>query len=75
MPIQQKIWTGFVRHTNGQAYYQRPAVDNQCGFELLDDEQSYPGGYGLGRGSWEAIETADLTTEERERLAWLADAS
>lgn len=54
--------TGLVRHSNGQTYYQQPA-DNQWGFELVDDDQSYPGGTGLGNGTWEPVTIHTVTTQ------------
>ncbi len=68
----QKTYKGWVRHSNGQAYYQQPA-DNQWGFDLLDDDQTYPGGTGIGNGTWEPISVSGLSLDELERLNYLAD--
>lgn len=63
----ETVYEGWVRHSNGQAYYQQ-AADNQWGFDLLDEEKSYPGGVDLGNGSWAPISESDLLPEEVARL-------
>lgn len=66
------IPTGYVITQNGTILIQRPA-DNQWGFELCDDDQVFPGGFGLG--SWTLLADDDplITPEVRERLSWLDD--
>lgn len=66
--------TQFVRHANGQYYVQAPAA-NQWGFELLDSDQSYPGGFGLGAGAWQIVPRGDLPADVLEELGWIFDES
>ncbi len=49
-------------------------ASNQWGFELADDDQTWPGGFGIA-SEWEALEDDDprITDEDRERLGWLLD--
>jgi len=65
-------YKGYVLHNNGEIYVQRPA-DNHWGFELCDDDQTWPGGIGLGAGIFEAIQPDDprISAREHERLDWL----
>lgn len=61
----------YVLTSSGTYLVQRPA-ENQHGFELLDEEQSWPGGFGApGGGSWEAVSAESVPADVRERLDWL----
>lgn len=63
-----KLHIGYVRDDRGNVFVQLPA-DNQWGFSLFDDDQEFPGGFGIGR--WTAI-SADQTSEaDHARLSWL----
>lgn len=66
------VQSAYVRHSNG-GYYVQHRDDNQHGFALSDDESSYPGGLGLGNGSWVIVRPEDVPIEEIERLGELAD--
>lgn len=49
--------------------------DNQWGFVLCDEDQSWPGGFGIA-SSWERIADDDprITDQDREDLEWLFQA-
>ena len=66
--------TGYVIGSNGKIYVQLPA-DNQFGFVICDDEQSWAGGVGSGLADWTLIANNDsrIADEDRERLAWILD--
>jgi hypothetical protein len=65
--------TTWVITDNGTILIQRPA-NNQWGFELASDDQTWPGGFGIAQ-SWEAIPDDDprITDEDRDTLQWLFD--
>lgn len=67
------IEAGYVVTQDGTVYVQLPA-DNQWGFVIADDDQTWEGGFGLN-GSWELAAENDprITDEDRERLSWLLD--
>ena len=46
--------------------------DNEFGFSLCDDDQSWPGGFGVAR-RWEIIPESEVPDEDRERLGWIFD--
>ena len=66
---------GYVITEAGSVLVQVPA-DNRWGFCLCDDDQSWPGGFGVA-SNWEAVADDDprITTADRERLQWLLDNS
>lgn len=55
----------------GGVLVQLPA-DNRWGFVLADDDQSWPGGFGVAQ-TWEAVSHDDprITDDDRDRLGWL----
>lgn len=59
----------FVRTNQGSYLVQLPA-ENQWGFVLADDEQTWPGGHGVAQ-SWEAVRPEEVPAEDRKRLEWL----
>lgn len=67
--MSQTIKAGYVRTGTGQVLVQKPA-DNQWGFELADDDQSWPGGFGIA-SSWELIPESEVSDADRQRLGWL----
>lgn len=69
------IHTGYVVTDTGSILVQHPD-ENQWGFSLCDDEQSWPGGIGVA-GEWTAIAPDDprITDDDRERLQWMLDAA
>jgi hypothetical protein len=66
--------TGYVLTDAGTILVQRPAA-NDWGFELCDDDQSWPGGLGVAF-SWTLLPDDDprITPEVKARLSWLLDA-
>lgn len=62
--------------TNGAGGYlvQIPS-DNEHGFVLADDDQTWPGGLGCGWSEWTLVDRADVPPEVEERLGWLLDES
>ncbi|MFH1267809.1 MAG: hypothetical protein ABIK89_18995 [Planctomycetota bacterium] len=69
-----KLHRGYVMHEKAGVLLQFPA-ENAWGFELADDDQTWPGGLGLGNASWEVLADDDprITQEDRERLGWLLE--
>lgn len=67
------VKAGYVVTEDGTVLVQLPA-DNAHGFELCDDDQSWPGGLGVA-ASWELVADDDprVTDDDRERLGWLLD--
>lgn len=63
----------FVRTTDGRYLVQVPA-DNQWGFSLCDDDQSWPGGHGVA-SEWEAVTPDQVPAEEQKRLGWLLESN
>lgn len=65
--------TGYVVTDSGKILVQTPE-NNLWGFSLQDDDQSWPGGFGIAQ-SWDAIEADDprITPAVRERLQWILD--
>ena len=63
----------FVITEKNQIFVQIPE-DNQWGFCLADDDQSWPGGLGIAK-KWTAIDPDDPRISERdhENLDWLLD--
>lgn len=60
--------------TNGAGGYlvQLPS-DNEHGFVLADDDQTWPGGLGSGWAEWTIVDRADVPSEVESRLGWLLD--
>lgn len=73
--MPESIPRGYVLTDLGQILVQLPA-ENQWGFVLADDDQTWPGGFGIARG-WELLAGDDprITEADRERLSWLIEES
>jgi len=57
----------FVVHSNGRVCIQIDA-GNEWGFSLIDEGgDEYPGGFGLGNGSWKSISSEDLRISDELR--------
>lgn len=70
-----KNHVGYVITEDDIILLQLPA-DNQWGFVLADDDQSWPGGFGIA-SRWEAIDDDDprISTGDRDYLqCWLDEA-
>ncbi len=60
--------------TNGAGgYLVQLLSDNEHGFVLADDDQTWPGGLGSGWSEWTIVERADVPPEVEARLGWLLD--
>lgn len=68
---ETSVFTGFVHTEDGQYLIQRPA-DNQWGFELLSEDQSWPGGIGAAR-TWTAVARESVPPEAERDLGWIID--
>jgi hypothetical protein len=71
----ETIKAGYVLTSDGAIMVQIPAR-NQWGFCLADDDQTWPGGFGVAH-RWELLADDDprIGDEDRDRLEWiLADA-
>jgi len=68
---EQTQHVGYVLTDNGQVLLQVPD-DNQWGFALQDDDQTWPGGFGAAN-SWKPLKDTDrrITKVDRERLGWI----
>jgi len=66
------IHVGYVITRNGTVLVQTPS-DNQWGFVLESDDQTWPGGVGVG--VYEALADNDvrINDEDRQRLGWILD--
>ena len=69
---EKQIAAGYILTDNSNIYVQIPA-DNQWGFSIQADDQTWPGGLGLGQ--WELLASDDprITDADRERLGWILD--
>lgn len=65
-------YCGYVICENGLILVQTPD-DNQWGFTIHSDDQSWPGGFSIG--SWTAIRDDDprISDLDRESLGWIID--
>ena len=70
--VAPALATSFVTDGAGRYLVQTPA-DNEWGFVLADDDQSWPGGVGSGMDEWTAVEAADVPAEVANRLGWLLE--
>ena len=61
----------YVRSDDGDWYVQIPA-ENEWGFSLCDEDQSWPGGFGAGR-VWQVIPAQKVPRAVRNRLDFLFD--
>ena len=66
-----KIHTGYVVTENSTILVQIPD-ESRWGFSLADDDQTWPGGFGIA-AEWEPIDDDDqrVTDEIRERIGWI----
>ena len=62
----------YVITASGNIYLQITA-DNQYGFSICSEDQTWPGGFGLGE--WTLIDNDDprITDADRERIQWIID--
>jgi len=67
------VFTGFVLTQAGEYMVQRSA-DNQWGFELLSEDQSFPGGIGAA-SKWTAVARESVPPDVEEELGWIIDES
>ena len=70
---EEEIVAGYVLTDGGTILVQLPA-DNDWGFVLADDEQSWPGGFGIAT-EWALLTNDDprITNAIRDALGWLLD--
>jgi hypothetical protein len=64
---------GYVLTDKGDILVQVPE-DNQHGFSLCSDDQTWPGGFGIAQ-SWEALKDDDprITADDHENMDWILD--
>lgn len=69
----REVWTGYVLTDKGDVLVQRRA-SNEWGFELADDDQAWPGGFGVAE-TWTLLPDSDphITPEIEERLGFLLE--
>lgn len=69
-----QVKAGYVLGSNDKIYVQVPA-DNQWGFEICDENESWPGGVNSGLKSWTLLSRDDerITNDDRSRLDWVLD--
>lgn len=65
----EEVEKGFV--TDGTHFLVQIPSENQWGFSLADDDQTFPGGFGSGMTSWRIVPAEQVPTEDRERLEWM----
>ena len=58
--------------TESGRYLVQVPDDSQWGFALCDDDQSWPGGFGIA-SEWTAIGADQVPAEVRAELDWLLD--
>ena len=70
--MNDQVKAGYVITSNGTVLAQIPA-DNQWGFAISSDDQTWPGGFGVD--DWELLASNDprITDADRERLQWILD--
>jgi len=62
--------TGFVTDGSGRFLIQKPA-DNEWGFSLFSDDQSWPGGFDSGFLNWYFVSPERVPKETHEELGWI----
>lgn len=67
-----EIKTGYVVTEDGSWYVQRPA-NNQWGFEICDDEQSWAGGLMAGMPTFRLVPESEVPAEVKESLGWILE--
>jgi len=70
--MEMTMHIGYVITSTGKVLMQIPS-NNQWGFSIQDDDQTWPGGCGIGE--WGVLEDTDprITDADRERLQWILD--
>jgi hypothetical protein len=63
--------TSFV--TDGERFLVQIPAENEFGFSLADDDQTWPGGLGSGMTSWQCVDPDEVPQADRERLEWLLE--
>ena len=73
-PVKPRVRAGYVLCSNGDILAQIPE-DNQYGFSLLSDDQSYPGGIGCGSRTWRLLpdDHQAILRSDREKLGWIIE--
>lgn len=59
--------------TDGSRFLVQLPDDNQFGFVLADDDQTWEGGFGSGMKSFRAVGPEEVPDEDLERLGWMLD--
>lgn len=59
--------------TDGSRVLVQLPDDNQFGFVLADDDQTWDGGIGSGMKSFWAVSPEEVPSEDMDRLGWLLD--
>lgn len=72
--MSSKVKAGFVKTENGQIFVQIPD-DNEWGFSICDDDQTWAGGFGCGSKTFTLLSDADpeITEEDHKRLDWILE--
>lgn len=63
------LYVGYVKDETGSVFVQ-VWDDNEWGFSICDDDQTWAGGFGLG-SNWWPIDESDVSEEDKDRLSWL----
>jgi hypothetical protein len=72
MADTKQVDAGFVRDAQGNYFVQLPD-DNQWGFSICDDDQTWPGGLGGPSSPWKLVDADEVPAADRDRLAWILD--
>ncbi len=59
--------------TDGERFLVQLPDDNQFGFVLADDDQTWEGGVGSGMKSFRAVSPENVPDEAMELLGWMLD--
>lgn len=59
--------------TDGNRFLVQLPDDNQFGFVLADDDQTWDGGIGSGMKTFRAVSLENVPDEYLERLGWMLD--
>ena len=58
--------------TDGTSYFVQMPADNRWGFSIHDDDQEWPGGFGVfDNREWWAVTPEQVPAEDRGRLEWI----
>jgi hypothetical protein len=66
-----QVQNGYVKTTNGEFYVQT-AENNQWGFSLHSDDQSWPGGFGVA-GEWVLVPESEVPEAVKEQLGFMLE--